>query len=263
MPDPEHPPTVAEEPAADPQAPAVEVPLTKTPEAAKPAELSLTDIAKALEDLKKQFNGVSYTVRQLKDKPPVVTPTVATTPQTADVLEKLLEDGKTEEYVERVAEKKFEAKWAAKEAEQYAEREAAARRTKYASAEAEVLSVYPELNSLDQHPEIAAVWSQAISANPDLLQEVRGPVLMMREMEKLMAAQGQQPRSYQRVTAESRLPGGPKRPVGVTPITRPGSSAPTYTLTREQKEFCDANGIKYEHYAKHAASGAAPSEVDA
>ena len=102
-----------------------------------------------------------------------------------------------------------------------------------------VLSKHPELD--DPTSEKAQIWQQILSENPRWVQSPDGPLLVMYRMEEVLRGKGyvvdKKPET-RRVADTSLRPSRPVAPTGKV------------VLTREQREFCDNNGISYEEYAK-------------
>ena len=116
-----------------------------------------------------------------------------------------------------------------------------------------VTSVYPELHEQTGDPtsEISQSFTRIMNQNPDLLSNPRGPELTMHAMEQEMVAKGQTPRSWQ---ASAKSNGAPASRASMTSLTPSRQSLPSnkVVLTREQKDFCDRQGLKYEDFARIA-----------
>lgn len=110
-----------------------------------------------------------------------------------------------------------------------------------------VLDKYPDLN--DETSEKAQLYRQIVMANPDYLTNPRGPVLAMRDMEDQLRDEGkfvdEPTKKYveKEVVRQARANAGAP-PSGVK------SKANVIILSKEEKEFCDNHGLKYESYAK-------------
>lgn len=114
-----------------------------------------------------------------------------------------------------------------------------------------VLERHKELN--DENSDKAQLFKQIMAENPDYLQNPFGPVLVMREMEDRLRESGHVDEPTRRVV-EKEVVRQTRANAGAMPK---GSTNPTggktITLTKEAKEFCDTNNIKYENYGKFAA----------
>lgn len=120
-----------------------------------------------------------------------------------------------------------------------------------------VFTKYPDLRPdawSDENP-AAILFEEVAVADPTLADNPHGPEIAMYRMEALAAARGIKlpasalPASTPPATP-SRAPSVPSWPAPRGPASRPG----TITLTREQKELCDHQGIAYEAYAKQVAA---------
>lgn len=173
--------------------------------------------------------------------------------------EKLQKDWKGT--VEELADARLEAKL--KQREEQARIQAEQYRTSQLLEEnkRKVLERHKELN--DEGSQKAEIYRQVIQERPEYLTNPFGPVLAMRDMEDRLREQGHvdevvKPIVQKEVARQVRTNG--------TSVAK-GSSNPsgqkTVTLTRDQKDFCDANGIKYENFAKYATMIDKKREVEA
>lgn len=110
-----------------------------------------------------------------------------------------------------------------------------------------VLEKYPDLN--DESSERAQLYRQIVMANQDYLYNPRGPVLAMRDMEEKLREEGKlvddptKRMVEKEVQRQARANGG-QPPAGVR------GKSNVIVLSKEEKEFCDNHGLKYESYAK-------------
>jgi hypothetical protein len=111
-----------------------------------------------------------------------------------------------------------------------------------------VVSRHPELE--DETSEKSQLYQSILKNNPRLITSPDGPLLVMYEMETELRKQGYDVDG----NIKTRVEAEKERITRVTASTLP-SSRVTVTgnkivLTREQREFCDQNGISYEDYAR-------------
>ena len=112
----------------------------------------------------------------------------------------------------------------------------------FEQSKSEVITRHPEL--LDENSEKFKAYTQVINENPELLRYPTGPKIAMRLMETRFTSQPQE-----EVDRLKRVAAG-----SVT-TSRINSSVPgKIPLSKEQQEFCKANGIKFEAYAKSLSS---------
>ena len=132
------------------------------------------------------------------------------------------------------------------------EQDAMSRKQLLESSISKVTTIYPELAEQTGDPtsEVSKTFTRLMNQNPDLLSNPRGPEVVMYEMEREMIGTGQTPRSWQAATKLAN--GAPANRVAVTTLAPSRQALPSnkVVLTREQKDFCDRQGIKYEDYAK-------------
>lgn len=126
-----------------------------------------------------------------------------------------------------------------------------------------VFTKYPDLKpeTWNEENPVAALFEEVAASDPSLTTNPHGPELAMHRMEALAAARGiKLPIAPASPTpaAPSRAPSVPSWPAPRGPASRPG----TITLTREQKELCDHQGISYEAYAKQVAALDASGSVE-
>lgn len=110
---------------------------------------------------------------------------------------------------------------------------------------------------LDKHPELedsasdkAVVFQKIISQNPDYLYDPFGPVLAMRDMEDELRSRGQIIDEPTKNIVDKEVNRRARTNASAVPQ---GSSANgnKIVLTKDEREFCDHNGIKYDAYAKN------------
>jgi len=119
---------------------------------------------------------------------------------------------------------------------------------------------------MDKHPELNDVTSikyttyrQIVEEHPEYLTNTHGPILAMHDMEERLREQGVPDTSTQKLVQKEVM-----RQVrtngAVIPKGSAVSSSGKNVLSKEQKEFCDANGIKYENYRRYSNLGIAEAE---
>jgi len=113
--------------------------------------------------------------------------------------------------------------------------------------EQKVLNKYPELN--DNASEHSQVWFDILNKNPRWRTSPDGPILVMREMEDVFRSKG-----YDVDGSKTKAVENERRRLASAQATTLGPARNTpsnkIVLTREQREFCDSNGIEYHDYAR-------------
>ena len=100
----------------------------------------------------------------------------------------------------------------------------------------EAASKHPEL--LDESSEKSQVYMRILNQHPEYLHNPYGPKLAMHDMEEELGIKSSVSKP-QRINAT------------YIPRSTSSSNPNRITLTPDQKEFCDHNGIKYEDYARN------------
>lgn len=222
-----------------------------------------------LKAIQKQLNGVSATIRHVKDIPDQIaalkeeisknrTLTSGEKKEAKDELDEMLEKGDWRTPVERLAERKFKSMMDEKDRVQS---EVQARREKLSILESNkksVLEKYPEIE--DSESEVSKIYQRIANENPRYLASEDGPILVMRKMEDELRKDGRLDEFTKEVVSKEVA-----RQTRVGAGAVPRSSAPStngkIVLTQEQKRFCDANDVKYENYAKFVKSSKQGVEV--
>ena len=180
-------------------------------------------------------------IEELKTQPPQ--PAVE---PAADDLDKLAQtDWKAA--VDKIAEKKYQQLYEATQSKIQQEAQEKERKQIQETNEQKVLSKYPELN--DSSSEHSQIWFEELNKNPRWRTSPDGPILVMREMEDVLRSKGYDidGRTTKAVSHErERLASANAASLG-TPKATPSNKV---VLSREQREFCDINGITYEEYAR-------------
>ena len=103
------------------------------------------------------------------------------------------------------------------------------------------------------------IWWSILNSNPTWQKSPQGPLLVMNEMERQLRVKGysidgpvkEDPSKRVDTVVSTSLPG-----------TRKVVTKDKVVITKEQRDFCDEHGIKYEDYARNLAN-ARESEVEA
>lgn len=115
-----------------------------------------------------------------------------------------------------------------------------------------VLEKHPDLN--DQTSEKSQIWHSILDNNPDWRTSPDGPLLVMYEMENELRKRG-----YDLDGVESKVEKEVMRVARASSSSLPSSKSLSGTnkivLTKEQRDFCDTNGISYENYARTLKTG--------
>jgi len=136
----------------------------------------------------------------------------------------------------------------AQERKQLAEQAKAIEVSQIADKNAElVVAKHPELN--DDFSEKRQLFNKVLESNPRWRTSPDGPLLTMYAMEDELRKQG-----YDLGETKSKIEDERTRLMRVSASSLPASkevpSTGKITLTREQREFCDNNGITYDQYAR-------------
>lgn len=111
-----------------------------------------------------------------------------------------------------------------------------------------VVDRHKELN--DETSQKSELFRQVISEHPEYLPNPFGPVLAMRDMEDKLRELGvvddnTRPLVDKEVARQVRTSGG------AVPRGNPNAPSNKVVLTKDEKDFCDQQGLKYEIYAKN------------
>jgi hypothetical protein len=122
------------------------------------------------------------------------------------------------------------------------------------------ISKHPELN--DELSEKRQVFNQVLENNPRWRLSPDGPLLAMYAMEDELRKQG-----YDLGDTKNKKEDERNRLMRVSASSLPASkevpSTGKITLTREQREFCDTNGMTYEQYARTLSKSGDKTGVEA
>ena len=112
-----------------------------------------------------------------------------------------------------------------------------------------VRSRYPELD--DQNSDLSKRYISILNKNQDYLRNERGPLLAMADLEEELRSEGRLDEiSKKAVEKEVVRQVRSTATSGVRSGVSNGARANTQVLTRDQKEFCDHNNIRYEDYGR-------------
>lgn len=112
-----------------------------------------------------------------------------------------------------------------------------------------VMERHPDLE--DPGSEKARIFQEIVSKNQDYLSDPFGPVLAMRDMEDELRSQGKIIDKPTQQIVEKELNRRTRTGAGAIPGGTQNGNSNKVVLTKEEREFCDHNGIKYESYAKN------------
>jgi len=243
-----------EKPEKEIEKPGVEVDLDAKPEKKEePQYVKLEELQK----LQKQFNGISSTIRQIKDIPSKIESlekvlnsrfaTASEKKEAKDELDEMLEKGDWRTPVKQLAQKEFQEMMARQQAEWS---ELQARSVKMSTLEKSKQTVrerYPDIDDPDS--EISRKYQKVLAENPQYLQNEFGPTLAMRDMEDELRQEGRLD-EFSKKIVEKEIIRQTRAGIGAVPKNNVQTSGNKIVLTKEQKDFCDANDIKYQDYAK-------------
>lgn len=238
----------------------VEVDLNPAPEVKKEEPKYVT--AEHFEKLQKQFNGISQTLRHVKDIPGQIAElqktmssrfaSPAQKAEAKDELDEMLEKGDWRTPVNRLAEKRFNELMTEREQQVQAQQAQHQKLVVLETNKNAVRSKYPDIEEPDS--EIARRYQKVISEKPQYLQNEFGPVLAMRDMEDELRSEGRLD-EFTKQVVEKEVARQTRVGAGFVPRGTASPNGNKVILTREQKSFCDSVGLKYEDYAKHAKRG--------
>lgn len=227
------------------------------PEAEKkqePKYVTSDELSLSLEQaIKKATAPLYYELRNSKKSPEAQTPAAQQTPtaQADEWDQKLQKDWKST-VKELARQEAGELRKQEREQERF-EQEKQRNLNLLESNKKSVLERHPELN--DEQSDKATFYRQVIQEHPEYLNNTFGPVLAMHEMEHKMRESGVLD-SATKKTVEKEVLRQTRAGAGSLPKGAP-SGRKTVTLTREDKELCDANGWDYGKYIsnKHKLNG--------
>ncbi len=112
---------------------------------------------------------------------------------------------------------------------------------------------HPELN--DGNSEKSEIWYSILEKHPSWRNYPDGPLFVMREMEDTLRQRGYSVDGIvDKKIEEEKNRLGRVTKTGL-PSSRTVTASGKITLTKEQREFCDENGMSYESYARALKAG--------
>ena len=111
-----------------------------------------------------------------------------------------------------------------------------------------VVAKHPELNEADS--EKSLIFQSILCANPRWRTSPDGPLLVMYEMENELRKRGYDIEGNVTQKVEKEVSRFTRASASSLPTSRQTTSTNKIVLTREQREFCDNNGMSYEDYAR-------------
>lgn len=163
-------------------------------------------------------------------------------------LDKMVQEGRWQEAVSKLAEQR--AKEIFQEEQMRIQQQSEQQRLQSEIEKNAQLALerHPELN--DATSEKAQIWLDILNQNPRWRQSPDGPLLTMYRLEEELRRKGYDIDGSIKRSVESEKERIARAQATATHASRPVSSN-KITLTKEQREFCDLNGIKYEDYARN------------
>lgn len=206
-----------------------------------------------LEKIQKQLNGLSYIGRKFDElskrldtfqAPQVNNTKVA--PEDMDEYDKLVEkDWKGA--VRKLAQEEAKALRQADREAEAKQRMAAQQLSILEQSKKTVVDRYPQLS--DENSEISHKYREVVQKHPEYLSNEFGPELAMRSMEDELRSEGRLDEFSKKIVDKEI-----ERRTRVGAASVPKASSPNSgkaILTKEDKEFCDFNGIKYDVFLRN------------
>lgn len=233
----------------------VEVNLEKPQKKEEPKYVTASE----LEEVRKQLNGISSTMRHVKAIPEQIeelrrqvsqnrTMTPAEKKEAGDDLDAMLEQGNWRTPVETLAERKVQEILRKREEEDFRRKAESDKLSTLEQSKKFVRERYPDID--DPDTEVAKSYLQVLNEHPEYLRSEYGPKLAMRDMEDKLREDGKLDQFTKKAVdkelqrqARTKATSAPSSPAS-------GIKGGKVVLTKEQKEFCDFKDIPYETYAK-------------
>ena len=185
-----------------------------------------------------------------------------TSQDVVDKYDQLVADGKWQEAVRVLSREEYKVLRETERAEEQIRTSQERKLAAWERNKQKVRDAYPMLKEGQEDPESPelALYNQAVAEltqeDDQFIHDPYAPVMAMHRMEELAKSQGVKLNRNAEATPPARTPvrAGPTS----MPVSRGSGGAATYTLSREQKEWCDVNlshlpeGERYKHYARYA-----------
>lgn len=205
-----------------------------------------------LEKIRKQLNGLSYMGRQFQEVSRKLDSLQYQPTQriqsngVKDPYDELVEKD-WKQAVRTLAREEAEAIRQVQVAQDYQRWEEQQKVNLLEQSKQKVMAKYPEIQ--DQNSEIAKKYMRILTQNQDYLRNNRGPLLAMRDMEDELLSEGRLD-EFTKKAVDREVSRQVRAGVATLPRASNGAgSSNKVTLTRDQKELCDHNNIRYEDYA--------------
>jgi hypothetical protein len=210
-----------------------------------------------LESIRKAQNASFYRSRQIEDRINEIAKsleenrsaqvTLRDNKNSDDPWEKKLQEN-WKGTVEELAELKFRELEQRREQERLVQAERERKSNLLNENKKKVIERHPEL--FDEESEKAAIYKQVLESNKDYLTDPFGPVLAMRDMEDALREQGKWVDPVTKNIVDREVSRQARTGAGQLPNGTHRASATKHVLSKDDKEFCDQNGINYESYLK-------------
>jgi hypothetical protein len=207
-----------------------------------------------LDKIQKQLNGLSYMGRKMDElskkfdnwSPQPQQPTMVTKDEDKDEYDKLVEkDWKAA--VRKLAKEEAETLRAIEREAEAKKRMEVQQLTLLEQSKKTVIDRYPQLN--DESSEISQKYREVVQKHPEYLSNEFGPELAMRSMEDELRNEGRIDEFSKKIVDKEV---DRRTRVGATAVPRAASpNSNKSILTKEDKDFCDFNGIKYDAFLKN------------
>ena len=223
------------------------------------------------EDLRKQVSTLNERLQPPVDPGAKALPK-GTAQETIDQYDQLVTDGKWQEAVRLLTREEYKAQRDIEKAQDEVQRVQERRLSALERSKLKVESLYPALHRETGNSEATEtqLFNEAVAElsqeDDQFLHDPYAPELAMRRMEDLAQARG-----IALTRSQAQAPVGTPRRAGQTsmPVSRGAGGASTYSLTPEQKGWCDTylghlpEAERYKHYAKYAKMAETTGGVDA
>lgn len=204
--------------------------------------------ASLTEAIKKATAPLYYEMRKGREQQPQTQQPLVKKDEPVDEWDKKLQTN-WRGTVEELAEAKFNAMMQKQSEKQAAEYQRQQTSQLLENNKMQVLKKHIELN--DETSQKAELYRQVLQERPEYLNNPFGPVLAMRDMEDRLRDLGVVDNSTRQVV-EKEVARQTRTNGGALPKGSTVQNKNSVTLSKDQKEFCDANNIKYENFARYS-----------